>query len=261
MMKKIKSFNSFINENYKVNNITEQDIVDCIKAGGVIYSEIVSEYSDNENWEKEPLTPFDIEDGRIGVKIEGNPHYVNLEDVKRVEWNEDKRLSELFDTEELKNSQEIDFLSGNIDKKELIKTAVDKLSPVENLLYKLKWDAPFIDELSPFGSEKELWLKKDDTVKFTESDVVSFIIEILIGVNKIDEYTMSYKIETIGNGQSMFKRIEHFGVMDYKELIDKINSTLLDDIIEWNRESEQIFKRTPLKNASKRLLKFNNRFN
>ena len=235
-MKKIKSFNSFINEDYKVNNITEEDISACISAGGVIYSDIVSDYPDNKNWEKEPLTPFDIEDGKVGVKIDGNPHYVNLENVRRIEWNPEKRISELFDSEELKNMQEIDFLSNNIDVKKLSSTALQKLSPVENLIYRLSWDAPFLDDLEPYGTEKELLFKKDETLKFSENDIVSFRLEVFIGVNRIDDYTMSYKIETIGNGQSMFKRVEHFSVMDYKKLSESIKSKLLDDIIEWTKE-------------------------
>ncbi len=257
MMKKIKSFKSFINEDYKLNNITEQDIVDCIKSGGVIYSDIVSTHPDNKNWEKEPLTPFDIEDGKIGVKIDGNPHYVKLENIKRVEWSKEKRISELFDSEELKNMQEIDYLNGNLDRKALSATELKKLTPIDQLFSKLMWEAPFLSELSPYEGGKDLYLKKSETINFSETDIVTFIIEVIITVNKIDDYVLSYKIETIGNGQSIFKRLEHFGIMNYQELLSTINDNLLDDVIQWNKESFGVFKKTPMKNATKRLMRFN----
>ena len=77
-MKRLKSFDKFINENYKVNNVTEDDIINCIKSGGLIYSDIVSDYPNNKDWESVGLVPVDIEDNRVMVDIDGNVHYVKI---------------------------------------------------------------------------------------------------------------------------------------------------------------------------------------
>ena len=141
-MKRLKSFNNFINEDYKVNNITEDDIIQCIKSGGTIYSDIVSEHPNNKDWNNEPLTPTDIENNEITVDIDGTPHYVKLENVKRIEWS---NISELFDTEELRNSDEIDYISNKIDKKSIVSN-IQKFDIIENLNNRLGWDVPFIKD-------------------------------------------------------------------------------------------------------------------
>lgn len=94
-MKIVKFF-----EDFKVNNITQEDIINCIKKGGSIYSSIVKEFPDNDP--KKPLFPKDIsEDGEITVDIDGGIYYVDLDDVERVEMDpvkESKKIS-IVDTD------------------------------------------------------------------------------------------------------------------------------------------------------------------
>ena len=84
-MKWIKLFEDFKQNNEEGTLITIDDIVNCIKNGGVIYSTIVKEYPDNKP--KDPLRPIDIdEDGLITVEIDDNEYYVDLNDVEKIEY-------------------------------------------------------------------------------------------------------------------------------------------------------------------------------
>src|ERR1035437_134188 len=135
-MERIKSFYKFINEDFKVNNITEDDILNCINTGGVIYSDIVSDYPENKDWEHERLIPVDIEDGMIMVDIDGTPHYVKLENIKRVEWNDKKKISNqptqieerFLINEKLEIQKELaDLLELLYDKKDKVATYILRL--------------------------------------------------------------------------------------------------------------------------------------
>lgn len=89
-MKLVKKY-----EDFKVNNITEKDVMDCIRKGGKIYSSIVKEYPENDP--KKPLTPKDIsENGEITVELDGEIYTVDLDDVERIESeviSESKKVS------------------------------------------------------------------------------------------------------------------------------------------------------------------------
>jgi hypothetical protein len=84
-MKWIKLFEDFKQNNEEGTLITIDDIINCIKKRGVIYSTIVKEYPDNDP--KDPITPVDIdEDGLITVEIDGGEYYVDLNDVEKIEF-------------------------------------------------------------------------------------------------------------------------------------------------------------------------------
>jgi hypothetical protein len=84
-MKRIKLFEDFKQNNEEGTLITIDDIINCIKSRGVIYSTIVKEYPDNNP--KDPITPVDIdEDGLITVEIDSNEYYVDLNDVEKIEF-------------------------------------------------------------------------------------------------------------------------------------------------------------------------------
>ena len=84
-MRRIKLFEDFKQNNEEGTLITIDDIINCIKKRGVIYSTIIKEYPDNDP--KDPITPVDIdEDGLITVEIDGNEYYVDLDDVEKIEF-------------------------------------------------------------------------------------------------------------------------------------------------------------------------------
>jgi hypothetical protein len=84
-MKWIKLFEDFKQNNEEGTLITIDDIINCIKKRGVIYTTIVKEYPDNDP--KDPLRPIDIdEDGLITVEIDDNEYYVDLNDVEKIEF-------------------------------------------------------------------------------------------------------------------------------------------------------------------------------
>lgn len=78
-MKWIKLF-----EDFKVKNITVDDVVNCIKNSGSIYSTIVKNFPDNDP--KTPIKPVSVdEDGLITVEIDGGEYEVDINDVEKIE--------------------------------------------------------------------------------------------------------------------------------------------------------------------------------
>lgn len=78
-MKHIKLF-----EDFKVKNITQEDVIMCIKKNGFIYATIVKGFPENDP--KDPIKPVSIdEDGLITVEIDGNEYEVDLKDVEKIE--------------------------------------------------------------------------------------------------------------------------------------------------------------------------------
>ncbi len=72
-------------EDFKVKNITIEDIVTCIQNGGVIYSAVINNYPENDS--ELPLTPLSIDDdGTVTVDIDGQNYEVELRNIDKIEW-------------------------------------------------------------------------------------------------------------------------------------------------------------------------------
>lgn len=72
-------------EDFKVKNITIEDIVTCIQNGGVIYSTVINNYPENDP--ELPLTPLSIDDdGTVTVDIDGQNYEVELRNIDKIEW-------------------------------------------------------------------------------------------------------------------------------------------------------------------------------
>lgn len=79
-MKWIKLF-----EDFKVKNISYDDMIDCIKKGGHIYATIVKDLPDNDP--ETPLTPVSIdEDGLVTIEYDGKEYEIDLKDVEKIEY-------------------------------------------------------------------------------------------------------------------------------------------------------------------------------
>lgn len=79
-MKRLKLF-----EDFKVNSISQDDIINCIKKSGKIYATIVKDFPNNDP--KEPLTPVSIdEDGLVTVEYDSSEYEVDLNNVERIEF-------------------------------------------------------------------------------------------------------------------------------------------------------------------------------
>lgn len=84
-MKMIKKFEDFKLNNRKGDLFTLDDIIDCIKKDGVIYSTIVKNYPGNDP--DSPIKPVSVDnDGLITVDIEGMEYTVDLEDVEKIDF-------------------------------------------------------------------------------------------------------------------------------------------------------------------------------
>jgi hypothetical protein len=83
-MKWIKLFEDFKMNNDEGTLINEDDIIKCIKDGGLIYSTIVHDFPENDP--EKGMSPIDIdEDGLITVEIDGKEYTVDLNDVEKIE--------------------------------------------------------------------------------------------------------------------------------------------------------------------------------
>lgn len=72
-------------ENFKVNNITIEDVIECIENGGEVYATIVKSMSKNDP--NEPLNPVSVdEDGLVTVEYQGRNYEIDLLDIDRIEF-------------------------------------------------------------------------------------------------------------------------------------------------------------------------------
>ena len=84
-MKFIKLFEDFKNNNQEGTLITFDDVMNCIKNGGVIYSTIIKGLPGNDP--DEPLKPVDIDnDGLVTIEYDGSEYTINLKDIEKIEY-------------------------------------------------------------------------------------------------------------------------------------------------------------------------------
>jgi hypothetical protein len=84
-MKWIKFFEDFKQNNEEGTLITIDDMIKCIKEGGVIYATIINNLPDNDP--EEPLKPLSIDDdGLITVEYDENEYEVDIKNVKKIEF-------------------------------------------------------------------------------------------------------------------------------------------------------------------------------
>jgi hypothetical protein len=83
-MRKLLLFEDFKKNNDEGTLITQDDVINCIKKGGLIYTDIVHELPDNPST---GIKAVDIdEDGLITVEVDGKSYTVDLQDVKKIEY-------------------------------------------------------------------------------------------------------------------------------------------------------------------------------
>jgi hypothetical protein len=83
-MKWIKLFEDFKKNNEEGTLITQNDIIQCRKNGGLVYSTIVHNLPDNDP--ERGMRPVDIdEDGLITVEVDGNEYTIDLNDVEKID--------------------------------------------------------------------------------------------------------------------------------------------------------------------------------
>lgn len=84
-MGRLKRYKDFKQNNQEGGLITIDDIITCIKKGGVIYATIIKDYPNNKP--KDPITPVDIDaDGLIAVEMDNKEFYIELKDVEKIEY-------------------------------------------------------------------------------------------------------------------------------------------------------------------------------
>ena len=81
-------------ENFKVKNITKDDVIDCIKRGGFLYATIIKDFPKNNP--KDALKPVSIDDdGLITVEYEGKEYELDIKNVEKIDI---PKLNEIFES-------------------------------------------------------------------------------------------------------------------------------------------------------------------
>jgi len=83
-MKWLKLFEDFKKNNEEGTLITQDDIINCIKKGGLVFATIVHDFPDNDP--EVGMKPVDIdEDGLITVEFDSKEYNIDLKDVEKIE--------------------------------------------------------------------------------------------------------------------------------------------------------------------------------
>jgi hypothetical protein len=84
-MKWMKLFEDFKQNNEEGTLITLDDVIKCIREGGVIYSTIVNDLPDNDP--EEPLKPISVDDdGLVTIEYDNDQYEVDLNNIKKIEF-------------------------------------------------------------------------------------------------------------------------------------------------------------------------------
>lgn len=70
-------------EDFKVNNITEEDIVNVIKNDGVLFTNSIKNLPDHID--TDPVKPVNVEGDVITLDIDGEIYQTSLEFIERIE--------------------------------------------------------------------------------------------------------------------------------------------------------------------------------
>lgn len=77
-MKHLKFF-----EDFKVNNITEEDVVNVIKNDGILFTNSIKDLPDHVD--TDPVKPVSIDGDTITLDIDGEIYQTSIEFVERIE--------------------------------------------------------------------------------------------------------------------------------------------------------------------------------
>lgn len=84
-MRYIKVFEDFKKNNQEGSLITIDDVIKCIKSGGVLYATIIKDFVDNDP--KAALKPVNVDDdGEVTVEFDGKEYEVNLRNIESIDF-------------------------------------------------------------------------------------------------------------------------------------------------------------------------------
>ena len=84
-MKIVKKFEDFKLNNKEGSIIDIDDIIECIKSNGLLYTNIVK--NNTEHNSDDPVRPLSVDNqGLITVDIEGKQYYTDIEDVIKIDY-------------------------------------------------------------------------------------------------------------------------------------------------------------------------------
>ena len=84
-MRYIKVFEDFKKNNQEGSLITIDDVVKCIKSGGVLYATIIKDFAENDP--KVALKPVNVDnDGEVTVEFDGKEYEVNLRNIESIDF-------------------------------------------------------------------------------------------------------------------------------------------------------------------------------
>ncbi len=84
-MRYIKVFEDFKKNNQEGSLITIEDVIKCIKSGGILYATIIKDFAENDP--KAALRPVSVDDdGEVTVEFDNKEYEVNLRNIESIEF-------------------------------------------------------------------------------------------------------------------------------------------------------------------------------
>lgn len=76
-------------EHFKVKNVTEDDVINCIKGGGYVYATVIKDFPGNDP--EEPLKAVSIdEDGLVTIEYDGKEYETELKNIEKIDIPESR---------------------------------------------------------------------------------------------------------------------------------------------------------------------------
>lgn len=159
-----------------------------------------------------------------------------------------KRFNELFDTEDLRNAHEVNYLKGDINK------IIGDMEPIDfnsdnivRLIDRISREIPFFvafkDEVSGYGFSTDMgFLEEIDSYIFnvmSEKDY-SIVVSLLIKINSInnyDAYVIDEEKDDYGYNGLNYRQLVDFINDDYRKILIELG---FNDLLEYNNEDGTI---------------------
>jgi len=72
-------------EDFKLKHIELQDVIDCIKNNGFVYSKSIKDYPEADG--ETPIKALSVDnDGLVTVDIDGKEYEIDLENIEKVDY-------------------------------------------------------------------------------------------------------------------------------------------------------------------------------
>jgi hypothetical protein len=167
-----------------------------------------------------------------------------------------KRINELFDTEELRDQNEIPYLRGEISPKKLV-SGENLIGKDDKLLVKLIESCPWIVELKYVRSGSILAIGFHETINHSPTDNVFYYLNIEIVEFTNKTYNINFNAKVMGNGREIYNESIRKGQLDINDVTTFLNKNCYPLVVDFNNYLSRMFSQQPVSYTNKRIRPFN----